>query len=412
VYDVIVVGARCAGAPTAMLLARRGYRVLLVDRATFPSDTLSTHFIKPPGVAMLRRWGLLGQVIASGCPPVTRFRFDYGIAVLAGSPPPLDGGAESYAPRRMILDAILVEAAARAGAEVRPAFTVDELLTDDGQIAGVRGHARGGAPVTERARLVVGADGRRSLVARAVAAPAYRTRPTLTCAYYTYWSGVPAGEEIEGYFLPRRVILVFPTNDGQVCVFAQWPRAEYGSVRADAEGQLWAAVAQVPGLDRRLRAGRRAARLAGTGDLPGFFRTPYGPGWALAGDAGYHRDPLTAQGISDAFRDAQLLSEAIDAGLAGRQLIAAALAGYQRRRDEAATAMYELTCQRAVLEPPTPQMSRLIAALRGNQHDTGQFIGVIAGTVPIPEFFAPDNIQRIIDSSRSGRSLPVARRRR
>jgi len=159
-YDVIMVGARCAGAPTAMLLAQRGHRLLLVDRATFPSDTLSTHFIKPPGVAMLRRWGLLGQVIASGCQPVPRFRFDYGIAVLAGSPPPLDGGAESYAPRRTILDTILVEAAARAGAEVRLAFTVNELLTDGGLVSGIRGHARGGATQTERAHLVVGADGR------------------------------------------------------------------------------------------------------------------------------------------------------------------------------------------------------------------------------------------------------------
>ena len=132
---------------------------------------------------------------------------------------------------------------------------------------------------------------------------------------------------------------------------------------------MQAAVAQVPGLAGRLRAGRRTARIAGTGDLPGFFRTPCGPGWALAGDAGYHRDPLTAQGISDAFRDAQLLSEAIDAGRR-RQPLAGALAGYQRQRDEAATAMYELTCQRAALEPPTPQMSRLLAALHGNQHDT------------------------------------------
>ena len=165
-YDVIVVGARCAGGPTAMLLARRGYRVLLVDRATFPSDTLSTHFIKPPGVAMLRRWGLLDQVIASGCPPVTRFRFDYGPVVLAGSPPPLDGGGECYAPRRTILDSILVEAAAQAGAEVRPAFTVDAVLIEEQGVAGIRGHARGGATLTERARLVVGADGRRSLVAR------------------------------------------------------------------------------------------------------------------------------------------------------------------------------------------------------------------------------------------------------
>src|SRR5689334_19714382 len=246
-YDVIVVGARCAGSPAAMLLAQRGYRVLLADRATFPSDTVSTHFVKPPGVAMLRRWGLLAQVAASGCPPVRRFRFDYGPVVLAGTPPPLDGGAESYAPRRPVLDAILVQAAARAGAEVRTAFTVDGVLTDGGRVTGIRGHARGGAAVTERARLVVGADGRHSRVARAVAAPAYRAQPALTCAYYSYWSDVPFDGVIEGYFLPRRAILAFPTNDGQVCVFVQWPRAEFGSVRADVEGQIGQALAQLPG---------------------------------------------------------------------------------------------------------------------------------------------------------------------
>jgi 2-polyprenyl-6-methoxyphenol hydroxylase-like FAD-dependent oxidoreductase len=337
---------------------------------------LSTHFIKPPGVAMLRRWGLLDQVIASGCPPVRRFRFDYGAVVLTGSPPPLGGGGECYAPRRTILDSILVEAAGQAGAEVRPAFTMDGLLIEDQRVAGIRGHARGGASLTERARLVVGADGRRSLVARAVAAPVYRARPALTCAYYSYWSHVPAAEDIEGYFLPRQAILAFPTNDGQVCVFLQWPRAEFRSVRTDVEGHVRAAVAQVPGLARRLLGGRRAARLAGTGDLPNFFRTPYGEGWALVGDA-------------------QLLAEAIDAGLADRRPLAGALAGYGQRRDEAATAMYELTCQRAALEPPTPQMSRLVAALGGNQDDTDQFIGVIAGTIPVAEFFAPDNIQRI-----------------
>ena len=395
-YDVIVVGARCAGAPTAMLLARLGYRVLLVDRASFPSDTLSTHFIKPPGMAMLRRWGLFDQVAACGCPPVTRFRWDYGPVVLAGTPPPLDGCAESYGPRRMVLDSMLVQAAAQAGAEVRTGFTVDEVLMDGDRVAGVRGHARGGAPVEERARLVVGADGRRSLVARAVAAPAYRARPSLSCAYYAYWSGVAFDGEIEAYLRPGRVILLFPTNDGQVCTYLAWPRAEFRSVRADAAAAVWAAIAQVPALAGRLRAGQRVARVVGTGDLPGFFRTPYGRGWALAGDAGYHRDPLTAQGISDAFRDAQLLTEAIDAGLAGRQPLAEALAGYQRRRDEASVAMYELTCQRAALEPPTPQMTQLVAALAGNQDDTDQFLGVLAGTVAIPEFFAPGNIQRIL----------------
>ncbi len=400
-YDAIVVGARCAGAPTAMLLARRGYRVLLADRATFPSDTLSTHFIKPPGVAMLRRWGLLDQVAASGCPPVARFRFDYGTVVLAGSPPPLDGGAESYGPQRTILDSILVEAAARAGAEVRPAFTVDEVQADGERVIGIRGHPRGGAGLTERARLVIGADGRRSLVARAVAAPAYRVRPTLTCAYYTYWRDVPFGEELEGYYLPRQVILAFPTNDGQICTFLQWPHTDFRSVRADVEGQVRAVLAQVPRLAERLRAGQRAARVAGTGDMPNFFRTPYGPGWALVGDAGYHRDPLTAQGISDAFRDVQFLADAIDAGLAGQRPLAEALAGYQQRRDEASTAMYELTCQRAALEPPTPQMSQLIAALRDNQDDTDRFMGVIAGTIPVPEFFAPYNIQRITGAASS-----------
>ena len=294
-----------------------------------------------------------------------RFRFDYGPVVLAGTPPPLGGGVRSYAPRRTISwMPSWSRPPRRAGAEVRPAFRVDGVLADGGRVAGIRGAARGGAALTERARLVVGADGRRSLVARAVAAPAYRARPALTCAYYAYWDGVLAEGVIEGYFLPRRVILVFPTNDGQVCVFLQWPRAEFGSVRADAEGHLWAAVAQVPGLAGRLHSqSRRAARLEGTGDLPNFFRTPYGPGWALAGDTGYHRDPLTAQGMSDAFRDAQLLSEAIDAHLAGRQPLAGALAGYQRQRDQAATAMYELTCQRAALEPPAPQMSRAACRL-------------------------------------------------
>jgi flavin-dependent dehydrogenase len=398
-YDAIVVGARCAGAPTAMLLAQRGYRVLLVDRATFPSDTLSTHFIKPHGVAMLRRWRLLDQVVASGCPPVTRFRLDYGTIVLAGSPPPLDGHVESYGPRRMILDSILVEAAARAGAEVRPAFTVDGVLMDGERVAGIRGHARGGATIQERARLVVGADGRRSLVARAVAAPEYRARPALACAYYTYWSDVPHEEAFEAYYPPRRVIIAFPTNDGQVCTFLEWPHAEFRSVRADAERQVWAALAQVPRLAERLRAGRRAGRIAGTGALPNYFRVPYGPGWALVGDAGYHRDPLTAEGISNAFRDAQLLSEAIDTGLAGRLPLAEALAEYQQRRDEAATAMYELTCQRATLEPPAPQMSQLLAALRDNQHDTDRMIGVLLGTVPVPQFFAPRNIQRIMGAA-------------
>ena len=178
-HDVIVVGARCAGSPLAMLLARRGHRVLLVDRATFPSDTVSTHVIHPPGVAALRRWGLLDRVVATGCPPVGRYSFDLGPVALAGAPGTADD-PYAYAPRRILLDKILVDAAAAAGAEVREGFTVEEVLVFDGRVTGVRGRDRSGRSIVERSRVVVGADGRNSLVAKAVRAPRYEERPPLT----------------------------------------------------------------------------------------------------------------------------------------------------------------------------------------------------------------------------------------
>jgi 2-polyprenyl-6-methoxyphenol hydroxylase-like FAD-dependent oxidoreductase len=166
-YDAIVVGARCAGSPTAMLLARKGYKVLVVDRATFPSDTVSTHIVHPPGVAALRRWGLLDRLVATGCPPIDTYAFDFGPFTLAGAPG-TDEAPVAYGPRRTVLDKLLVDAASEAGAEVRERFTVEEVVVEDGQVTGVRGHGRGGRTVTERARVVVGADGRHSLVARAV----------------------------------------------------------------------------------------------------------------------------------------------------------------------------------------------------------------------------------------------------
>src|SRR5438093_9868178 len=156
-YDAIVVGARCAGSPTAMLLARKGYRVLLLDKASFPSDTLSVHYIHQPGVARLKRWELLDRVVASNCPPVHRLVIDFGPFALAGAPPPADGVAEGYAPRRTILDQILAEAAVAAGAELREHISVDEVLTDGERVVGIRGRAAGGATVTEKARVVIGA---------------------------------------------------------------------------------------------------------------------------------------------------------------------------------------------------------------------------------------------------------------
>lgn len=400
-YDAIVVGARCAGSPTAMLLARRGYRVLLLDKAGFPSDTLSTHYIHQPGGARLKRWGLLGKVVESNCPPARQQIFDVGSFALVGTPPPADGVADGYAPRRMVLDQILVDAAVLAGAELREHFSVQEVLTDGDRVTGIRGHAAGGAMVTEQARIVIGADGLRSLVARSVQAPTYNVRPTLTCAYYTYWSDVPV-EGVELYPRPDRMIIAGPTNGGQVLTIVYWPNAAFHEVRADIEGNYLKALDLAPGLAERVRDGKRSERFRGTADLPNLFRRPHGPGWALVGDAGYHRDPITAEGITDAFRDAELLAEAIDDGSSGRRPLDQALAAYEQARNQAAMPIYEFTVNLAALEPPPPEMQQLFAALRHDQEQTNRFFGTIAGTVPVQEFFAPDNLGRIIGAAAQG----------
>jgi len=394
-YDAIVVGARCAGSPTAMLLARKGYRVLLVDRAGFPSDTMSTHYIHQPGVARLARWGLLDKVVASNCPPVRRLRFDVGPFALVGTPPPADGAADGYAPRRTVLDKILVDAAVEAGAEVREHFSVQELVTDGERVTGIRGRAAGGATVTEQARVVIGADGLRSLVARGVQAPTYNVRPTLACTYYTYWSDVPL-EGVELYPRPGRMMVAGPTNDGQILTIAYWPHAMFHEVRADIEGNFLKVLDLAPDLAERVRNGKRSERFVGTADLRNLFRRPHGPGWALVGDAGYHKDPITAQGITDAFRDADLLAEALDDGFAGRRPLDQALAAYERTRNEAAMPIYEFTVGLAALAPPPPEMQQLFAALRHDQEQTDRFFGNIAGTVSIPEFFSPENLGRIM----------------
>jgi flavin-dependent dehydrogenase len=380
-YDAIVIGARCAGAPTAMLLARRGYKVLLVDRATFPSDHLSTHFIHLAGVARLKQWGLLERVRATNCPPIKRVAFDFGPLKLAGSPTPTaDGVSEAFAPRRTVLDKILVDAAREAGAEVREGCAVREIVKENDEVLGIRCDAGAdGKGLTQMARITIGADGPHSILAHAVEAPAYNERPALTCGYYTYWSDVPL-EGAEIYIRENLVVIAFPTNDAQSLVVALWPNSEFANVRADIEGSYMRALEAAPGLAARVRNGSRTERFYGTADVPNFFRKPYGKGWALVGDAGYHKDPITAQGITDGFRDAELLAEAIDEGLSGLRPLEEAL----------------LTCQRAALALPPPEVMQLIAALEGNQEQIDRFIGLDAGTVKVQDFFSPENIQSIM----------------
>ena len=396
-HDAIVIGARCAGSSTAMLLARKGYKVLLVDRATFPSDTMSTHVVKSPGGAKLKNWGLLDKVVAAAnCPPIPKITLDFGPFSLTGSAPPADGVSVDYSPRRIQLDKVLVDAAVEAGVELREAFTVEEILTDGERVDGIRGHARGGESITEKARIVVGADGQHSILARKVGAPAYNEKPALACYYYTYWSGVP----LDGAMIcPRdgRVVIAFPSNDNAACILIGWRNSEFQEYRSDIEGNYLKTLNLVPELAERVHAGgRREERFVGTADLPNFFRKPYGSGWALVGDAGLHKDPITAQGITDAFRDAELLAEAIDIGFSGAYSLDDALAAYEQNRNEAATPIYELTCQLASLDPPPPEMAQLFFALQGNQEQTDRLIGAIVGTTSVPEFFSPENVQQIM----------------
>ena len=380
-YDAIVVGARCAGSPTAMLLARAGRRVLLVDRAEFPSDTLSTHYIHQSGVASLERWGLLPRIAAAGAPPIRDYTLDVGPFALHGAPPPLGEVADAYCLRRTVLDEILVDAAAAAGAEVRLSCPVDGLALEDGRVTGIRSRGR-----TERARVVIGADGVSSLVARDAGAPVYDDHGTLTCAYYTYWSGVPM-DGAELYLRDGNVIVAAPTNDGQVVTIVFWPREEFHAVRADVEGHFMRALDRAPGLAERVRDATRADRFHGTSRLPNFYRRPHGDGWALVGDAGHHKDPILALGIGDAFRDAELLAGAIETG---------DLAGYERRRNELSADGFQRTLDFARLQPPPPLMQELFAALRHSAPDRDRLFGTLAGTVAPKEFFAPDNIARIL----------------
>ena len=388
-YDVIVVGARCAGSPTAMLLARAGHRVLLIDRATFPSDTVSTHFVHPPGVAALERWRLRDRLEATGCRPFTQYSVDFGEFALTGSP------GTAYGPRRTVLDHLLVEAAAEAGAEVREAFTLDALVWDGDRVAGIVGHDRQGGRVTERARVVVGADGKHSRVAAAVGAPAYNERAPEEAAYYAYWSGLPAAG-CELYIRPDRALGLIPTHDDMTLALVAFPVPEAAAFRSDVEGNVARSLDLAPELAERVATGRRETRFHASGDLVGFFRKPFGPGWALVGDAGYTIDPSTAQGISDAFRDAERVAGAIGDALSGRRLFDEAMADAQAARDTEVLPMYELTFGLATLQPPPPELAAVLAASAGDQDAMDDFVRMFAGVMPVPEFFDPDRVGRLL----------------
>jgi flavin-dependent dehydrogenase len=356
--------------------------VLVVDRARFPSEIPHGHFIHRGGPARLARWGLLDDVVATGAPPVTRIAMELpGGFMLRASGVEADGVPFGIAPRRRVFDALLLEAAARAGAEVRVGFPVDgPLFGDDGTVTGVR--SRG---TTERARLTIGADGRNSGIAKAVGAPFTRAEPPETCWYFSYWSGL-ADEGLEIRTARDRVLFKFPTNDGLTGVFMAWPLRDLPRVRADVDTVFMVELERWPDLAERLAAGRRQERWLGATQLPNHVRRPHGPGWALVGDAGVHKDPYLALGMCDALRDAELLADAAGAGLTGEQPLAEALAGYERARDEHSLPDFEENLAMARFEPPPADRQRLYRALLQAEDETVRRFQLAAqGLAPLDE---------------------------
>lgn len=348
---------------------------------------MSTHFLWQRGAARLKAWGLLDRLVARGCEPIKAITFDVGPVQLVGSGPAVGGVSNTYCPRRTVLDAVLVEAAVEAGVELIEGFAVRDLLWSEGRVAGVVGHDRGSRPSSLRSRVVVGADGLHSTIAKRVEAPARVHHPPLTRVHYSYWSGL-RGLGAAFHTRPGRLVLVWPTNDDLTCIYVAWPHDESASVTPDVDGSFHAALELVPGLRDHVGRGERVQRFVGTGDLPNQYRVSAGPGWALVGDAGHHKDPSTGMGMSDAFLAADLLAQAIDDGLLGRQPMDTALAGYEQQRDALTRNGFELTMQTARLAPLSARLESFYGIAAERPELACQVFGVLGGSVPVPDVYS------------------------
>jgi flavin-dependent dehydrogenase len=361
-HDVVVVGGRVAGSATAMLLARLGRDVVVVDQASFPSDTVSTHSIARSGVVQLRRWGLLDEVLDSGAPAIRQVAFNAAGESTSRTIKDKAGVDFLVAPRRYVLDTLLATAAEHAGAEVHTGITVTGLHRDGhGRVVGVTGHDRAGARMQIGARYVIGADGLGSRVAGLVDAKINEAGQAGGAAQYAYYAGIP-WSGIEFFVAEGSFAGVFPTHHGQACIWVCTPAADAKAVRrrtasrVEAFGQLLQRSA--PQLAERLRQARRTSPVQGMLRQPNQLRQAFGPGWALVGDAGYYRDAITAYGISDAFRDAELLAAALDQALDADGEETTALTAYQQQRDQALREIFEITCRLAAY-PPVPTFIEL-----------------------------------------------------
>jgi 2-polyprenyl-6-methoxyphenol hydroxylase-like FAD-dependent oxidoreductase len=371
-----------------LLFARRGYRVLLLDRDRFPSETMSTRYIHQPGIERLSRWGLLDAVIASACPRLDRIRYQLADVVLEGRIPAWAGSDATYAPRRYVLDQILVDAAVEAGADFADGCTATELLSDGSRVTGLRFRNRSGNSVDETARLLVGADGMRSTIARLVSAREQVGDPLMTCVYYSCWRDVPAifgFTEVTGNWLA-----VIPTHDDTTILATYFPQDRFDEIRTHAwEAHVDAIRAISPHFAESIAGRSPIDRLRGSGDQRNFFRQAAGAGWALVGDAGHHEDSITARGITNSFVQADLLTECVADDLLDEERLVQALDRYAVERDAALTEAYRSTLALARLQVDESRIA-ILRAVSTDPELTQRFFRVVAGIMPMNELVTPE----------------------
>lgn len=340
--DVLIIGARVAGSSLAIRLAERGRKVVVVDRDSFPSDTISTHFLAFNVVDMLRRLDVLDRILGAGFRRVHRHRAwidDIAIDVPAGP-----RGAFSIAPKRYVLDQILIDRAREAGAQVIERARADGVIVEEGRVVGAKVQMIGGEMREIRARVVVGADGKTSQFARWVEAPRYNERPPGRPVYLGYFHGVDPLPQttIEMFFKDERFGFCFPMRPDEdlLCVEAQ--PAEFDEIRREPLAWLMARLRELPGMEERLSHAEIDGKVVGVRSVDNCFRKPYGPGWALTGDAAYVKDPCTGYGVGDALVQGFLLSRALATYLEGAPW-EETMRAYQERRDAQLTPLFEQT---------------------------------------------------------------------
>ncbi len=385
---MVVVGGRCAGAPLAAMLAQRGMRVCLLDKARFPSETPSTHVIQPCGAGVLDRIGLLDGILAAGAVPLTRFTFVNDGARMEAA---LDDGLfghPSISMRRVTLDRLLVDGAAAAGVEVRTGVRVTGLLHEDGRVAGVIAR-------DDRisARLVVGADGRGSTVAELVGARKYRLAPPGRVFAWAYFEGVEPDGHLRLASLGDLTYVAGPTDAGLYLAAACTPMKDRAGFLANREGSYSEALAAWPELSELLASAKRSGPIRVMANWHGYFRQPTGPGWALLGDAGNFKDPSPAQGIADALRQGERLAEAIAAGFKAG-VPDAAVRDWGRWRDKDGREMHWFAADMGAAPSARPLADQILRDIAAEREDTRKFLRMLNHEIKPSRLFTAGRIAR------------------